>query len=123
MNKEIQKIIGKISYTNMNELLLWHDILEHFPITKKYKIKLIRNSSQAVAMGVLVDHLMSVAEAVGVPGVYIRGISDLRRRIRILKKGVPDADKLDFTTTLKWDLIKETQKLLEATRVKVLQIE
>lgn len=118
-NKELQKTLLRISYTNSGELMLWHDILEHFPVTKKFKIKLIRNSSQAVAMGVLVDHLMSVAEVVGVPGVYIRGISDLRRQIRILKKGVPDAD----TSTLKWDLIKETQKLLEATRVKVLQIE
>ncbi len=121
MKEELRKIILRISYTDGTELMLWHDILEHFPITKKYKLKLIMNSSQKVAMGVLVDHLMSVAEVVGVPGVYIKVISDLRRRIRTLKKGVPNES--ENTSTLMYDLLKETKRLLVATQSKVLQLE
>ena len=121
MNEMTKKILPKISQNDTRELIYWHDILEHFPIKNKYKLKILTGHySPDLSMGILVDHLMGVARAVGISNVYIREVSHLRRQYRKSKrKG--DSNAIN-PSTLKLSLLKETKRLLEATRDKVLQL-
>lgn len=103
-------ILKKMPNFPVNIKSLWYKFLYAEPPSKRkenyifYKAK-----THSEIMGVLTDHLMSVARNVGVPTVYIRNLSRFRNHY--------DAKRSSILT--KHDLRGKTNLLLEAVCEKI----
>ena len=112
IKKANSKLLKYISYGHTAVFLYWTALIEHFPITKRAKVKLILNThDRKIIMGIAVDHLKSIASIVDIPNTYIDIINQNQRAIR-----------KDHTPKQKmWDLRRDTYLLLKTTYHKILQ--
>lgn len=96
--------------------LRWSILIEKYPL-KESKIKVILRSDNKMCMGILTDHLLSVANKLGIPNIYIQQVSLQRKSIN--KFGIPGSQLLGklnkgYTESKRLKLYAETHKLLIA---------